>query len=303
MENTKPYVCCFGEVLWDILPSQRVPGGAPMNVAIHLQNLGVTSVMISKVGNDSLGVELKSFLKSRQCTTDCIQIDSKFPTGTVVADTSNPKEVKYDIIENVAWDHIDFTNSIEEKIENAVALVYGTLSCRNEHSRKTLQVIIHKTKALKIFDVNFRAPYYSKDLVAELIQTADVVKMNQDELEIINGWFGSPDFSFEEKIKNLKSHFKLKKILVTLGGDGASLTDDSGIIYSKVYKVEVKDTIGSGDSFLAAVIKNMLLKTSNKEMLAYACALGSIVASHHGANPEIKEDEIYSLMRSPTSPQ
>jgi len=297
MDLTKPYVCCFGEVLWDILPTQRVPGGAPMNVAIHLQNLGVPSVMISKVGSDSLGEELKAFLDSRKCTTEWIQVDSKYPTGTVVANTANPKEVKYEIIEGVAWDYIDSTTAAESIVENAFALVYGTLSCRNEHSRKTLLSLIAKTKGIKIFDVNFRSPYYSKELVSELIQTADVVKMNQDELEIINQWFGSASFSFEKKIDNLKSHFNLKKLLVTLGGDGAALADETGITYSKVYKVEVKDTIGSGDSFLAGIIKNVLLKKSSKEMLAYACALGSIVATHHGANPEIKEEEIYSMIK------
>ena len=157
-------------------------------------------------------------------------------------------------------------------------------------------MLLSQTKALKIFDVNLRAPHFSKDLIHEFLRKADIVKMNKEELESISLWFGSGD-SIEQKANDLKTKFGLEMVIVTMGGEGALLLNESGLVTSKVFKVEVKDTIGSGDAFLAGIIKNLLLKTPPKQMLNYACALGSLVAQHHGANPPIKENEIFEMMQ------
>jgi len=280
-----------------MLPAGKMPGGAPMNVAIHLKNLGLEVACITKVGKDRLGDELKKFLTSKGCAETWVQTDNARPTGTVKVDIADRTNVQYEIVHPVAWDFISVTAEALEVTKHAYALVFGTLACRDQQSRETLFRLLEKTKAIKIFDVNLRAPHYSKELIESLMHQADIVKMNEDELNVVHGWVGPTSSSLEQKVKNIKSTFRLKKVIVTRGGEGALLLDESGLHYSKIYKVEVKDTIGSGDSFLAGMIKNFYLKNPPEHSLNYACALGALVAQHHGANPPIKESEIVAFMK------
>lgn len=296
MNKEKQYVCCFGEILWDVLPTGKMPGGAPMNVGLNLKNLGVDVALISKVGVDDLGEEIKSFVIEKNCSTQWIQSEATHPTGSVLVNLTNRNEVQYEIVHPVAWDFIEATPQAIDVAKDAFAFVFGSLACRSAHTKKALLTLLSQTKAIKIFDVNLRAPHFSRDLIQEFLPKADIVKMNKEELEMISSWLGSGD-SIEQKVTHLKKKFGAQMVIVTMGGDGALLLNDEGTYTSKVFKVEVKDTIGSGDAFLAGIIKNLLLKTPPDQMLTYACALGSLVAQHHGANPPIKESEIFEIMQ------
>jgi len=267
-----------------------------MNVGIHLKNLGMDVACITRVGNDSLGEELKKNLTGKGCADTWVQLDRNHPTGTVNVNIADRTNVQYEIVQPVAWDFIDATPEALEVSKNAYALVFGTLACRDQHSRDTLIKLLENSKAIKVFDVNLRAPHYSKELIESLLHKADIVKMNEEEMAIVHDWFKSPGSTLEQKMKNIKSKFGLKRVIVTRGGDGALLLDESGLHASKVYRVEVKDTIGSGDSFLAGMIKNFYLNNSPEQALNYACALGALVAQHHGANPPINEAEIHALV-------
>jgi fructokinase len=296
MIPTGKYVCCFGEILWDVLPSGKQPGGAPMNVGFHLKNLGLEVAMISRVGADELGREIKSYVSNKNCSVEWIQSDPHYPTGRVLVDVSNKNEVTYEILQPVAWDFIEATSEAITIASGAAVFVYGSLACRNNSSRKALMTLLESTNAVKVCDVNFRKPHFTKQLIDDLLRSADVVKMNQDELGIIKSWH-QVDGTLAQVAEQLKSKFGLKILIVTLGADGALLVDSTGAHRSKIYRVQVKDTIGSGDSFLAGVIKNLLLKKPADETVNYACALGALVAQHHGANPVITEGEILELMR------
>ncbi len=297
MKKSSDYVCCFGEMLWDLLPTGKLPGGAPMNVALHLKNLGVDVAMISRVGNDLLGDEIIDFVKQKNCATDWIQRDNQQTTGIVEVNITNRTSVTYNIVAPVAWDFIEVTPSAMEIAAKAYAFVYGTLACRNNHSYETLLILLEHTTALKIYDVNLRPPHYTKESIETLLRKADIVKMNEDELAIISGWFDSMALPIDQKANLIKTKFGLQAVIITRGGDGALLLNETGLHQSNVYKVEVKDTIGSGDSFLAAMIKNFYLKKPAAYSLNNACALGAIVAQHHGANPPIKESEILEFMK------
>lgn len=253
---------------------------------------------VTRVGNDRLGDELKEFLVSKGCADRWVQCDPHHPTGTVKVNISDRTNVQYEIVHPVAWDFITATPEALEVSKDAYAFVFGTLACRNGQSRETLFKLLDNSDALKVFDVNLRAPHYSRALIEMLLRKTDIVKMNEDELDILHNWFGSPGVALEQKVRNIKSKFGLKKVIVTRGGDGALLLDESGLHFSKIFKVEVKDTIGSGDSFLAAMIKNFYLNNPPGQALNYACALGALVAQHHGANPAIKEREIFELLKS-----
>jgi len=267
-----------------------------MNVGFHLKNLGLEVAMISRVGDDDLGVEIKSYVSEKKCSVAWIQNDVNFPTGRVLADVSNQSAVKYEILKPVAWDFIEATSEALKIASQAAVFVYGSLACRSDVSKNSLMTLLESTRAIKVCDVNFRPPHFTKQLIDDLLKSADVVKMNQDELEIIKSWH--PVNGTQQQIaEELKRRYGIKLLIVTLGADGALLVGDEGTYQSKIYRVQVKDTIGSGDSFLAGIIKNLLLKTPPQEMLDYACALGALVAQHDGANPLIREKEILDLMK------
>ncbi|NJL74208.1 MAG: carbohydrate kinase [Saprospiraceae bacterium] len=177
----KPTVVCFGEVLWDMLPTGKVAGGAPMNVAYHLNNLGVESLMISQVGADDLGKELLAFLQTKGLTIDFIQVVNEHPTSTVQVKLNESGSPTYTIVENVAWDAIDFDAANYSTIESADALVYGSLAARKEQTRNTLLALLKLAK-LKVLDLNLRKPFYSFELLQPLLYAADIVKLSDEEL-------------------------------------------------------------------------------------------------------------------------
>lgn len=298
------YICCFGEVLWDMLPSGKLPGGAPMNVATHLQNLGIPAKMISRVGKDELGAEIKAFLESKNCTTEWIQEDETLNTGWVKVQLSEKNEATYTIVHPVAWDFIQTNEAVQQLANQASALVFGTLASRDDTSYQTLLSILKNlpkdSKVLKVFDINLRPPHYSQSLIEEFLQYADVVKLNEDELKIVAKWYDIAGDE-ENQLREISQKFGLNTLIVTKGGDGAILlrleNDGQKHFYQQQgYKVVVADTIGSGDSFLAGFLKNMLQAKSSAHALNFACAIGAVVASHSGANPAITEADIEGVM-------
>lgn len=298
------YICCFGEVLWDMLPSGKLPGGAPMNVATHLQNLGIPAKMISRVGKDDLGAEIKAFLESKNCTTEWIQDDEHLNTGWVKVQLSEKNEATYTIVHPVAWDFIQTNEATQQLVNQASALVFGTLASRDQASYLTLLSILKNLpkdgQILKVFDINLRPPHYSQSLIEEFLQYADIVKLNEDELKIVSEWYEIKG-SEENQLREISHKFNLKTLIVTKGGDGAILlrleADGEKHFYQQQgYKVVVADTIGSGDSFLAGFLKNILDGKSSEYALNFACAIGAVVASHSGANPAITEADIKKVM-------
>lgn len=299
MFTENEYICCFGEILWDMLPTGKLPGGAPMNVAAHLQNLKMSSAVISRVGNDALGNELKEFLIEKNCTTQWIQTDDIYATGVVDVTLSANNDATYEIIHPVAWDFIRLSPEIVDLVQGAYAFVYGTLACRDSRSYTTLFGLLTKAK-LKVYDVNLRPPHYTEELVELLLKQSDIVKMNEEEADIITAWYGETEKTSEQKMTFLKDKFSLKAVIVTQGANGAMLLDESGFYKREGYKVTVADTVGSGDAFLAGFLKSVYEGKPSGEALNYACALGALVATHHGANPAIREADITGLVQEQT---
>jgi fructokinase len=290
---TPPTIICFGEVLWDKLPTGKIAGGAPMNVAYHANNFGLKSKMISRVGNDELGRELLSFLKEKGVATDLIQIDHTFPTGVVNVTLDEKGSPSYEIVEPSAWDYIHPDEAAQKAVKNAAALVFGSLACRTERTKKTLLELLG-IATFRVFDVNLRAPFYSQELLETLLAKADFVKMNDDELDIISGWFNGQG-SEQARLQLVREKFDIQSIVMTKGPNGAVLLNDSGFFQQGGFKVKVQDTIGSGDSFLAAFLKKLLTDAPPQECLAFACATGALVASKKGGTPATSEEEVDTL--------
>lgn len=276
---------CFGEVLWDLLPGGKKPGGAPMNVAYHLHKLGLKSHMISSVGQDEAGLELLDFLKSIELPLTYIQQDALHQTSAVQATVGDNHEVSYDILFPVAWDFIRWEPAHEQLISNADAFIFGSLGSRNETSREALLKMLDYAK-YRVFDVNIREPHYTQDFVIQLLDKCDLVKLNLAELEMIAGWFNPACINELERIELLFERFNFQEVIITKGGKGATYYTETIRYDYPAYPVDVQDTVGSGDSFLAAFLAMKLSDEPLEEVLNYAVAMGAFVTAQSGACPE-----------------
>lgn len=275
---------CFGEVLWDLLPGGKKPGGAPMNVAYHLHKLGLKSHMISSVGKDEAGLELLDFLKSIELPLTYIQQDALHRTSAVQATVGDNHEVSYDILFPVAWDFIRWEPAHEQLISDSDAFIFGSLGSRNETSRQALLKMLDYAK-YRVFDVNIREPHYTRDFVTQLLGKCDLVKLNVAELEMIAAWFNPACVNELERIELLFERFNFQEVIITKGGKGATYYTEAIRYDYPAYLVDVQDTVGSGDSFLAAFLAMKLSEEPLEEVLNYAVAMGAFVTAQSGACP------------------
>ncbi len=292
----KKTVLCFGEVLFDVFPTYKKIGGAPLNVALRLASLGINAQIISRIGNDASGKELLAFIEASNISTETLQIDQSLSTGEVLVQLDNQGSATYSINYPVAWDNIELTSLTCNATRNAEVFVFSSLVCRDERSYNSLQKLL-KIANYKIFDVNLRAPFYSKELLINLMQQADFLKFNDDELYEISGYLKSPYASLEENIVFIAERTQTKSICVTKGRHGALHYYNQQFYFNNGYEVIVADTVGAGDSFLAGLISQLIDHVEPQQALNFACALGAMVASHEGANPKISNDSITKLMQ------
>lgn len=283
-------IICFGEILWDMLPAGKMPGGAPVNVAIHLKYNGLSPGIITRVGKDELGDNLLDFVTQKGLSTQYIQIDEIYSTGVVEANITNKTEVTYKIIEPVAWDFIEYDSAAATLAGQSDVFVFGSLSARNETTRHTLLQYL-EIAPLKVFDVNLRPPHYTSERIKQFMQSANIVKMNHHELEEIMEWYSK--YTDEQKsMEYLKNHFNLQVLIVTRGEKGAAILGDNGYFEHGGFQVKVEDTIGSGDAFLATFLKNYLHEQPIPACLEKACMVGAFVATQKGATPVYDPSEL-----------
>ncbi len=291
----KTNVICFGEVLYDVFPTHKKIGGAPLNVALRLASLGIDAQIISRIGEDEIGKELVTFIQENNVTSDTIQIDKTYSTGEVLVQLDKKGSATYTINYPVAWDEIEATTDAKNAVKKADALVFGSLVCRDQTSYNTLLSLI-KIAKYKIFDVNLRAPFYTKELLINLMNQSDFIKFNDDELYEISEYLNSPFHSLEQNIHFIAEQTQAKSICVTKGSHGAVLYHKGKMFYNSGYKISVADTVGAGDSFLAGLLSKLLTNEEPQKAIDFACALGALVASNEGANPTITKEQIAKFM-------
>ena len=288
-------VVSFGEILWDKLPSGKVPGGAPLNFAYRLNSFQNSVSIVSMVGDDALGKELIEFLKVSSLDTEHIQISNIYKTGEVNVSVDKNGIADYDILNPVAWDNILLNSKNIALIKNSSIFVFGSLICRNITSRKTLKELI-KISPFKLFDINLRSPYYSMDLIEELMISSDFIKFNYEEIEEICTLYIKKKGTLENMIETISEKTKTKNICVTMGEKGACYYTNNSFYYQDGFKINVLDTVGAGDSFLATLVEGILNKTKPQEILKKACAVAALVASKEGATPLVSATEINDLL-------
>lgn len=261
-----------------------------MNVAADLRNFGLNAQLISRVGNDDLGRELLDFLDQKGIPLDLIQVGQTHLTGVAKANVSDSNEVTYKILQPVAWDYIQLEPGLTDLVRQSDLFVYGSLAARSQQTHETLMELLAVAPS-KVFDVNLRAPHYKRATVEQLLNGANMVKLNEHELLELSGWYGDePDL--QRSMEQLRERYKLQTLCVTLGEDGAALLDTTGFYKQAGFAVEVADTIGSGDAFLAGFLYKTLQGESPQKTLEFACASGAYVATQQGATPIFSEQTI-----------
>ncbi|MCC8425152.1 carbohydrate kinase [Mucilaginibacter sp. UR6-11] len=288
----KKNILCFGEVLWDAFGDEKEAGGATMNVAFHLAQQGAGVSFASCVGIDASGIELVEFLKDNGLYSDLIQRDENLPTCEVTVKLDEHQQATYIIPKPVSWDNIKTKTPLTACAKKATAIVFGSLVCREATTRDTLLNLLNETRALKIFDVNLRAPHYTLSTIQTLAARADVVKMNEEEANLL---IGAGKGDLKDKITEFRKKYHAQTICVTRGEKGAIVWHDHEFYEHPGFTVDVADTVGAGDSFLATFIVGLLNKLPIQQVLERACAVGAYVTSKRGATPRYV-DGIVDLM-------
>ncbi len=294
MSNQQNLAICYGEVLWDILPDGPQAGGAPLNVCYHLNKLGLPAGMISCIGDDDNGRKLIEIMQSANIATSLIQTNPAYKTGEVIAEIDATDEVRYTIVSPVAWDNIEHQQEQAEALSGARYLVYGSLGSRSTTSRNTLFRLL-ETDAVKVFDVNLRQPHFTPALLHDLLLKADILKCNQDEINIICKLFGTPDDNHSQ-ILYLIHKFGIKEIVLTQGRNGALYFNGDDVFKAHPPVIKMVDTIGSGDAFLAAFIYNHYHQKQPQTIIDNAVAIGAFVASKKGGCPPYQPRELHEFL-------
>ncbi|MDA8957161.1 carbohydrate kinase [bacterium] len=289
-------IVCYGEVLWDMLPTGKKLGGAPLNVALRMQAFGCSTKVISSIGNDAAGNSIVEQMKLHNATTDHLQVSQKYASSEVLVTLNNEGSASYEIKMPCAWDDIQLLEKNKTIVNAADTFIYGSLVARQLTSRETLFALLKFSK-FKVFDVNLRAPNYELNTLLTLMKQADFIKFNDDEIFELSLAMCGKKLSLEDSIHFFSQETQTPSICVTLGADGAVLFQNNEFVYNKGYNVKVKDTVGAGDSFLATLIYQLLNNASAHTALNNACAIGAIVASKEGANPIINNKEIQEIMQ------
>ncbi|MEY2868738.1 MAG: hypothetical protein RIR01_1201 [Bacteroidota bacterium] len=294
-DEKKLKVVAFGEVLWDVFGNEKKIGGAPLNVALRLKTLDCDVAMISCVGSDKDGDLIINQVKNLGLDTDAIIKSEEFPTGLVNVTLNERGSASYEIAYPSAWDKIVLTDLARNLVSQADVLIYGSLICRDQVSRQALNELL-QMQLYKVFDVNLRKPHYTYDVLEELMYSANFIKFNDEELLEIAMAMNSPFKGLEENIHFIAEKTKTNAMCVTRGKHGALLLWEGELYENGGYPVEVSDTVGAGDSFLATLIASLLTDSLPQMAIDFSCAVGALVAAAPGANPAISFSAIEKLM-------
>lgn len=296
MENNNKYVVGIGEVLWDVLPEGKKLGGAPANFAYHVSQFGLNSRVVSAIGNDKLGAEIERDFSEKGLEGIIEKV--AYPTGTVQVSLDDNGVPNYTIKENVAWDNIPFTTVLKELAQHTCAVSYGSLAQRNIVSRETIHAFLDampKEGAYKIFDINLRQNFYTKDIICESLERCNVLKINDEELVAVSRLFGYPGIDLQDKCWILLAKYDLKMLILTCGVNGSYVFTPGHVSFVETPKVTVADTVGAGDSFTAAFVSAILRGLSVSEAHKLAVNVSAYVCTQNGAMPILPDNFITKL--------
>ena len=280
----------IGEALWDMLPEGKKLGGAPANFAFHAGQFGLESMAVSAIALDPLGEEIAQELEEHGLPFHLDRID--YPTGTVQVTLDSNGIPRYEIKEDVAWDNIPYTKELADLAGRAQAVCFGSLAQRNPVSRETIGWFLDAVPedCLKVFDINLRQSFYSKEIIEDSLRRCDILKINDEELEIVKEMFGLEDLPTEGLCRSIIDEYGLKMLILTCGVNGSHVFSGDVSSFIETPKVKVADTVGAGDSFTGAFVASILKGKTVREAHEAAVKVSAFVCTQSGAMPVIPED-------------
>lgn len=285
----KNIIVGLGEILWDLLPGGKVLGGAPANFAYQTSQFGFEGYAVSAIGKDALGDEIIESLSSKSLNHKIERVD--FPTGTVQVTLDGKGIPQYEICENVAWDNIPFTPEIEDLARKASTVCFGSLAQRSEVSHKTILRFLEllPEDALKVFDINLRQHFYSKEIIDNSLKHSNILKINDDEVVIVAELYGWNGLKEAEICKKLVEMYHLKLVILTKGTNGSYVITSGEEFFRPTPKVTVADTVGAGDAFTAGFVASLLRGKTIPEAHKTAVEVSAFVCTQHGAMPVLPD--------------
>ncbi len=285
----KKYVVGLGEALWDVLPEGKKLGGAPSNFAFHAGQFGLDAIAVSALGEDRLAEETVQQLEEKHL--DYCMPRVPYPTGTVQVSLDEDGVPTYDIRENVAWDNIPYTLDVMHVAQNTRAVCWGSLAQRNVVSRNTIYRFLDDTPSdcMKIFDINLRQNFYTKEVISESLKRCNVLKINDEELVTIGRLFGYPGLDIENKCWLILGKYDLDMLVLTCGVNGSYVFARGEMSYQPTPHVEVADTVGAGDSFTGTFCAAILAGHSVADAHKAAVEVSAYVCTQNGAMPPLPE--------------
>ena len=283
----------LGELLWDLFPQGKQLGGAPANFAYISSLLGDHGVVASRIGTDPLAEEARRRFQHFRLPTDFLQADSAHPTGTVTVRLDHAGQPQYEITEGVAWDFLEMTAEWRALARQSSAISFGSLAQRSKESRRTIGEFLAAApvSAVRIFDVNLRQAFYDPEIVAESARRANIIKLNHEELPKVMELLDAPNSSPLERDTKAQAHWLLQAtgtqlICVTRGAGGSLLVSLDEADEHPGFSIRIKDTVGAGDAFAAALVHHYLRGAPLSAMNDAANRMGAWVASCTGAMPD-----------------
>ncbi len=291
--NNPVTIVGLGEILWDMLPEGKQLGGAPANFAYHSSQLGHEGIIVSALGKDALGDEIRDILAERAIQHHLPEL--AYPTGSVAIELDERGIPQYEICEDVAWDHIAWDETLESLAARAGCAVFGTLAQRSEVSRSSIQRFIGamQPESLRIFDINLRQQYYSRDVIEASLQLCNILKINDDEILIIQELYQLGQLSREEICRHLIEIYSLHYLILTCGRHGSyiySADTAQEVSFVPTPDSPIVDTVGAGDSFTASLASALLNGKPLAEAHVLATDVATYVCEHHGAMPILSDE-------------
>ena len=288
MNNT--IVVGIGEALWDVLPEGKKIGGAPANFAYHVSQFGLDGRTVSAVGEDKLGTEILENFYEKKLYSMIERVP--YPTGTVQVELDAEGIPCYDIKEGVAWDNIPYTSALEGLAKQTSAVCFGSLAQRSVVSRVTINKFLDampEGNTLKVFDINLRQGFYTKEILCNSFKRCNVLKINDEELVTVSRMFGYPGIDLQDKCWILLAKYNLKTLILTCGVNGSYVFTPGNVSFVETPKVEVADTVGAGDSFTATFVAALLKGLPITEAHRLAVEVSAFVCTQNGAMPVIPD--------------
>jgi len=284
----RPVIIGVGEVLWDLLPTGAEMGGAPANFAYHAHALGALAGVVTRVGTDPLGKQIVQRFNRFGFAPETLQLDDVAPTSTVSVSLNGDGIPHYVIHENVAWDQLAVPPAALAMVRTADAVCFGTLAQRSGIARGAIQRLVAAApaKTWRVFDINLRQDFYSKEVIEQSLRLANVLKLNDSELPVLAEMFNLRGTS-RQQIEALTKGFSLQLVALTRGAQGSLLYREGKWSEQESQRVQVVDTIGAGDAFTAALVMGLLLELELDDLHATAAELAAHVCSQAGATPPL----------------